>query len=95
LGQEIGRRQNYDLNSQKWLIFANEFRRALELNPGYATAHHWYAWHLGLLGRYDEAIAEMRKAENLDPLSLIINADLAELLVLAHTTEPQDDRDGS
>jgi TolB-like protein/DNA-binding winged helix-turn-helix (wHTH) protein/Flp pilus assembly protein TadD len=62
-----------------------EFRRAIELNPGYATAHHWYAWHLGLLGRYDEALAEMRKAESLDPLSLIINADLAELLVLAHS----------
>ena len=62
-----------------------EFRRAIELNPGYATAHHWYAWHLSLLGRYDEAIVEMRKAENLDPLSLIINADLAELLVLAHS----------
>jgi TolB-like protein/DNA-binding winged helix-turn-helix (wHTH) protein/Flp pilus assembly protein TadD len=62
-----------------------QFRRAIELNPGYATAHHWYAWHLSLLGRYDEAIAEMRKAEDLDPLSLIINADLAELLVLAHS----------
>jgi TolB-like protein/DNA-binding winged helix-turn-helix (wHTH) protein/Flp pilus assembly protein TadD len=62
-----------------------EFRRAIELNPGYATAYHWYAWHLSLLGRYDEAIAEMRKAENLDPLSLIINADLAELLVLARS----------
>jgi tetratricopeptide (TPR) repeat protein len=62
-----------------------EFRRAIELNPSYATGHHWYAWHLSLLGRYDEAIAEMRKAENLDPLSLIINADLAELLVLAHS----------
>ena len=64
-----------------------EFRRAIELNPGYATAHHWYAWHLSLLGRYDEAIAEMRKAENLDPLSLIINADLAELLALAHSSD--------
>jgi tetratricopeptide (TPR) repeat protein len=62
-----------------------EFRRAIELNPGYATVHHWYAWHLSLLGRYDEAIAEMKKAENLDPLSLIINADLAELLVIAHS----------
>jgi TolB-like protein/DNA-binding winged helix-turn-helix (wHTH) protein/Flp pilus assembly protein TadD len=62
-----------------------EFRRAIELNPGYATAHHWYAWHLAVLGRYDEAIAEMKKAENLDPLSLIINADLAELLVIAHS----------
>ena len=62
-----------------------EFQRAIELNPGYATAHHWYAWHLSLLGRFDEAIVEMRKAENLDPLSLIINADLAELLGLAHS----------
>jgi tetratricopeptide (TPR) repeat protein len=62
-----------------------EFRRAIDLNQGYATAHHWYAWHLTLLGRYDEAIAEMRKAENLDPLSLVINADLAELLALAHS----------
>jgi TolB-like protein/DNA-binding winged helix-turn-helix (wHTH) protein/Flp pilus assembly protein TadD len=62
-----------------------EFRRAIELSPSYATAHHWYAWHLALLGQYDEAIAEMKKAESLDPLSLIINADLAELLVLAHS----------
>src|SRR6201993_1464122 len=62
-----------------------EFQRAIELNPSYATAHHWYAWHLALSGRFDEATAEMRKAENLDPLSLIINADLAELLGLAHS----------
>jgi tetratricopeptide (TPR) repeat protein len=61
-----------------------EFRRAIELNPGYATAHHWYSWHLSLLGQNSKAIAEMRKAENLDPLSLIINADLAELLLIAH-----------
>jgi TolB-like protein/DNA-binding winged helix-turn-helix (wHTH) protein/Flp pilus assembly protein TadD len=64
-----------------------EFRRAIELNPGYATAHHWYAWHLSLLGRNDDAIAEMKKARNLDPVSLIINADLAELLLIAHLTD--------
>jgi TolB-like protein/DNA-binding winged helix-turn-helix (wHTH) protein/Tfp pilus assembly protein PilF len=68
-------------------LAGKEFQRAIELNPGYATAHHWYAWHLSLLGRYDEAIAEMKQAENLDPLSLIINADLAELLVLAHSDD--------
>jgi TolB-like protein/DNA-binding winged helix-turn-helix (wHTH) protein/Flp pilus assembly protein TadD len=62
-----------------------EFRRAIELNPGYATAHHWYAWHLALLGKNDEAIVEMKKAVNLDPLSLVINADLAELLLLSHS----------
>jgi TolB-like protein/DNA-binding winged helix-turn-helix (wHTH) protein/Flp pilus assembly protein TadD len=71
---------DWDFNSA-----GNEFRRAIELNPGYATAHHWYAWHLSLRGRFDQAISEMRKAENLDPLSLIINADLAELLALAHS----------
>jgi TolB-like protein/DNA-binding winged helix-turn-helix (wHTH) protein/Tfp pilus assembly protein PilF len=61
-----------------------EFRRAIALNPGYATAHHWYAWHLSLLGRNDEAITEMKRARRLDPLSLIINADFAELLLIAH-----------
>jgi TolB-like protein/DNA-binding winged helix-turn-helix (wHTH) protein/Flp pilus assembly protein TadD len=60
-----------------------EFRRAIELNPSYATAHHWYAWHLSLVGRNGEAISEMKKAKDLDPLSLIINADLAELLLIA------------
>jgi TolB-like protein/DNA-binding winged helix-turn-helix (wHTH) protein/Flp pilus assembly protein TadD len=62
-----------------------EFERGVELSPGYATAHHWYAWHLALSHRYTESIAEMRKAESVDPLSLVINADLAELLALAHS----------
>jgi TolB-like protein/DNA-binding winged helix-turn-helix (wHTH) protein/Flp pilus assembly protein TadD len=60
-----------------------EFQQAIELNPGYATAHHWYAWHLSLIGRNSEAIAEMKKAENLDPVSPVVNADLAELLLIA------------
>jgi TolB-like protein/DNA-binding winged helix-turn-helix (wHTH) protein/Tfp pilus assembly protein PilF len=67
-----------------WAAADKEFRRAIELNPGYATGHHWYAWHLSLMGRNTEAIAEMKKAASLDPLSLIINADLAELLLIAH-----------
>ena len=64
---------------------AKEFRRAIELNPSYATAHHWNAMNLGLLGRPKEALVEMRTAENLDPLSLIINSDLAEFLLLTHS----------
>jgi len=64
-----------------------EFMRALELNPGYATAHHWYAWHLSLKGRTSDAVREMRVALRLDPLSLIINAELAELLLMAHDVE--------
>jgi tetratricopeptide (TPR) repeat protein len=62
-----------------------EYRRAIELNPGYATAHQWYASHLIVLGRNDEAISELKKAESLDPLSLIISADLADFLVIAHS----------
>jgi TolB-like protein/DNA-binding winged helix-turn-helix (wHTH) protein len=62
-----------------------EFRRAIELNPSYANAHHWNAMNLALLGRHKEALVEMRKAENLDPLSLIINSDLAEFLLLTHS----------
>jgi TolB-like protein/DNA-binding winged helix-turn-helix (wHTH) protein/Flp pilus assembly protein TadD len=71
---------DWDLDSA-----GKEFRRAIELNPSYATAHQWYASHLIVLGRNDEAIAEMRKAESLDPLSLIISADLADFLVIAHS----------
>jgi TolB-like protein/DNA-binding winged helix-turn-helix (wHTH) protein/Tfp pilus assembly protein PilF len=63
----------------------SEFQQGVKLSPNYATGHHWYAWHLSLLRRYDEAIAEMRRAEKLDPLSLIIKADLAELLLIAHS----------
>jgi len=62
-----------------------EFQQGIKLSPNYATAHHWYAWHLALSGRYSEAITEMRRAATLDPLSLIINADLSELLLLAHS----------
>src|SRR4029077_14421645 len=68
----------------EWESAGREFRRGIELNPGYATGHHWYAWHLAALGRNDEAVAEMKKAASLDPLSLIISADLAEELLIAH-----------
>lgn len=52
----------------------NELKRALALNSNYATAHHWYAQHLSSMGRHQEAIAEIRRAQELDPFSLIINA---------------------
>jgi tetratricopeptide (TPR) repeat protein len=76
-----------DLYDWNWDSAESEFKRAIELNPGYATAHHWYSWHLAELGRKDEAIAEMREAANLDPLSLIISADLAEVLLVARLYE--------
>jgi TolB-like protein/DNA-binding winged helix-turn-helix (wHTH) protein len=73
-----------DLYDWGWASAEREYKRALALNPGYATAHHWYAWHLIVMGRNDEGIAELKKAENLDPLSLIISADLADALCITH-----------
>jgi TolB-like protein/DNA-binding winged helix-turn-helix (wHTH) protein/Flp pilus assembly protein TadD len=73
-----------DLYDWDWDTAEKEYKRAIALNPGYATAHHWYAWHLIVMGRNSEGIAELRKAESLDPLSLIISADLADALCIAH-----------
>jgi tetratricopeptide (TPR) repeat protein len=75
----------FDVFDWNWTAAEQEFKRAIELSPGYATAHHWYAWHLSEMGRMNEALGEMRKAQALDPLSLIINADLAEELLIAHS----------
>lgn len=69
--------QNYDWD---WSTAEREYRRAIELDPGYATAHQWYAECLGFEGRFDEAFAESERARKLDPLSLIISADYAALL---------------
>jgi serine/threonine protein kinase/Tfp pilus assembly protein PilF len=61
-----------------------EFERAIALNPNYATAHHWYGLGpLRCVGDSDKAIAELKRALQLDPLSLIINADLGVGLVTA------------
>ena len=69
--------QNHDWD---WKGSEKEFRRAIELNPDYATAHQWYAEHLMWLGRFDEASTESQRACELDPLSLIIAADHGAVL---------------
>jgi len=69
--------QNYDFD---WQTAEREFRRAIQLNPNYATAHHWYAEHLALLGRFDDALRESERARQLDPLSLIIATDNGAIL---------------
>jgi TolB-like protein/Tfp pilus assembly protein PilF len=61
-----------------------EFQRAIEANPNYATAHHWFGNSLLVtLGRFDEGVKEGKRAVELDPLSLIINADLGSTLMIA------------
>ena len=64
---------NYDWD---WGKAEEAFRRSLQLNPGYANAHHWYAHHLLSCGREREALAESKRALELDPLSPIMNLHL-------------------
>ncbi|MDP2915743.1 MAG: protein kinase [Candidatus Aminicenantes bacterium] len=60
-----------------WTAAEREFKLAIEFNPNYATAHHWYALILSALGRDNEALAEIKRAVELDPLSLQINTNAA------------------
>ena len=69
--------QNHDWD---WQTSEKEFRRAIELNPNDATAHHWYAEHLMWEGRFEEAMDEIGRAHQLDPLSLIVAADRGAIL---------------
>ncbi len=65
-----------------WARAEREYKRAIELNPNYATAHHWYAEYLVLVGRFDEGMTEIKRAAELDPLSLIISTDTGTYLLL-------------
>jgi TolB-like protein/DNA-binding winged helix-turn-helix (wHTH) protein/Tfp pilus assembly protein PilF len=69
--------QTYDWD---WPTAEKEYRRAIQLNPSYATGHHWYAECLALQGRFDQAFPEIEIARQLDPLSLIIATDYGAIL---------------
>lgn len=66
-----------------WAGAEHEFQSAIHLNSGYAPAHHWYSELLSVLGRHDEAIAEIERARQLDPLSLAINQTVAGAFYMA------------
>ncbi|MBN2093181.1 winged helix-turn-helix domain-containing protein [candidate division KSB1 bacterium] len=66
-----------------WPGAEREFKHAIELNHNNAIAHHWYALHLAMTGRFAEAITEISKALELDPLSLIINSNKGWILYFA------------
>ena len=66
-----------------WADAERLYRRAIVLNPGYSRAHHWFSLdHLAMLGRMDEALAEVRVAHSLDPLSQIIREGLGYVHML-------------
>ncbi len=70
-----------------WPGAEREFKQALDLNPNYVTGHHWYGLFLALMGRFEEAFAQMRHCLDLDPLSLVLNSHLGWFLYYAHRFE--------
>src|SRR5215472_12353355 len=66
-----------------WPLAEKEFQRAIELNPNYESARHWYAYYCFSRNRVDEGLREIRLARQLDPKSLIIQNDLGQLLYMA------------
>jgi serine/threonine protein kinase/TolB-like protein/Flp pilus assembly protein TadD len=70
-----------DYSDWNWSEAEKEYKHALDLDPNYATAHHWYAVFLGRMGRFDECLAEMQTAHRLDPRSMIINTDIGGMLL--------------
>jgi serine/threonine protein kinase/lipopolysaccharide biosynthesis regulator YciM len=70
----------YDWN---WSESEQEFKRAIQVNPGFATAHQRYSLLLTVTGQLDEAIVQIKQAQELEPLSLIINTDVALIFYIA------------
>jgi TolB-like protein/DNA-binding winged helix-turn-helix (wHTH) protein/Flp pilus assembly protein TadD len=66
-----------------WRGAETEYKRAIELQPNFATAHHRYAWFLSDVGRHDEALQEIRRAEELDPTSIVVHTNLGRVLYRA------------
>lgn len=71
-----------------WKESEKNYKRAIELNPNYSVAHHWYGdGYLAAVGEVDESVAELRRAQELDPVSLVIATDLAKRTCYAHKYE--------
>ena len=72
------------INEHSWQFAEaeKEFKRAIELNPSYPTGHHWYSTHLRMLGRLDESMAEIQRAQQLDPLSPIIGVNVGNIRIV-------------
>jgi tetratricopeptide (TPR) repeat protein len=64
-----------DLYGWNWEAAEEEYKRAIQLNPGYATAHQWYSYMASTRGRHDEAIERIERAQRLDPLSPVLGAN--------------------
>jgi TolB-like protein/cytochrome c-type biogenesis protein CcmH/NrfG len=84
LGEGYASLAHVRLRDWDWVGLESDFRQAVELDPGYAIAHYWYAEYLMAMGRTREAVNRVEHARRLDPLNAVINASVGMLCYLAH-----------
>jgi TolB-like protein/Tfp pilus assembly protein PilF len=84
LGEGYASLAHVRLHDWDWVGLETEFRRSVELDPGYAIAHYWYAEYLMTMGRTREALGRVQHSWELDPLNSVINASVGMIRYLAH-----------
>lgn len=84
LGEGYATLAHVRLHDWDWVGLESEFQRAVQLDPGYAIAHYWYAEYLMAMGRTEEALDRVKHSRELDPLNSVINASVGMLHYLAH-----------
>jgi TolB-like protein/Tfp pilus assembly protein PilF len=84
LGEGYASLAHVRLHDWDWVGLESEFRQAVELDPGYAIAHYWYAEYLMTMGRTQESVNRVAHASELDPLNSVINASVGMIRYLAH-----------
>ena len=84
LGEGYASLAHVRLHDWDWVGLESVFRQAVELDPGYAIAHYWYAEYLMAMGRTREAVGRVEHAWKLDPLNSVINASVGMIRYLAH-----------
>jgi TolB-like protein/Tfp pilus assembly protein PilF len=84
LGEGYASLAHVRLHDWDWVGLESDFQRAMELDPGYAIAHYWYAEYLMAMGRSGEALSRVWHSWKLDPLNSVINASVGMIHYLAH-----------
>ncbi len=84
LGEGYASLAHVRLHDWDWVGLESDFRQAIELYPGYAIAHYWYAEYLMVMGRTQEAVVRVENASGLDPLNSVVNASVGMIRYLAH-----------
>ena len=84
LGEGYASLAHVRLHDWDWVGLESDFRQAVELDPGYAIAHYWYAEYLMAMGRTREAVDRVEHGRELDPLNSVINASVGMIRYLAH-----------